>query len=129
MATRHGGGCHCGRVRFEVVGDITAASQCNCSICTKKGVMNTRVAPDRLEITQGREDLALYQFGTRTAKHWFCRHCGIQVFANPRRAPDQYAVNLRCLDDFYRLLPTVQVRYFDGQHWEEAVAAEQRARS
>lgn len=124
MTKRHAGSCHCGKVRYEIEGDITAASQCNCSICTKKGVINTRVSPDRLHILQGKEDLALYQFGTQTAKHWFCRHCGIQVFANPRRAPDQFAVNMRCLDDFHRLMPTVTVRQFDGQHWEEAVAAE-----
>lgn len=124
MVQRHQGSCHCGTVRYEVLGEITAASQCNCSICTKKGVINTRVAPGNLRVLQGEDDLALYQFGTNTAKHWFCKRCGIQVFANPRRAPDQFAVNLRCLDDFYQLLPILQVRQFDGQHWEEAVAAD-----
>jgi len=125
---RHRGSCHCGKVQYEIEADITAASQCNCSICTKKGVINMRVAPEHLHILQGKDDLALYQFGTHTAKHWFCKHCGIQVFANPRRAPGQFAVNLRCLDDFHRLLPTVQIRQFDGQHWEEAVAADEARR-
>jgi hypothetical protein len=129
MQQRYRGSCHCGQVRYEIEGEITAASQCNCSICTKKGVINARVAPERLHILQGKEALALYQFGTHTAKHWFCRHCGIQVFANPRRAPDQFAVNLRCLDDFYRLMPTLPVRQFDGQHWERAVAAENAGRT
>jgi hypothetical protein len=81
-----------------------------------------------LRILQGENDLALYQFGTQTAKHWFCKRCGIQVFSNPRRAPDQFAVNLRCLDDYHRLSQTVQVRQFDGQHWEAAVAAENAQR-
>jgi len=121
---RHRGSCHCGHVRYEIEGPITAASQCNCSICTKKGVINTRVAPEHLHVLQGRDALSLYQFGTHTAKHWFCKSCGIQVFSNPRRAPDQFAVNLRCLDDFYDLLPTLEIRQFDGQHWEESVAAE-----
>lgn len=128
MDKRHRGSCHCGKVQYEIEGEIKTASQCNCSICTKKGVINSRVSPARLHIVQGRDDLVLYQFGTQTAKHWFCRHCGIQVFTNPRRAPDQFAVNLRCLDDFYELIPTLQVRQFDGQHWEEAVAAENARR-
>jgi hypothetical protein len=121
---RYEGSCHCGAVRFDIEADLRNATQCNCSICTKKGAINHRVAAPRLRIVQGNEALALYQFGTRTAKHWYCRHCGIHVFSNPRRAPDQYAINLRCLDDFYRILPNITIKPFDGQHWEEAVAAE-----
>ncbi|HEX6635136.1 MAG TPA: GFA family protein, partial [Usitatibacter sp.] len=30
------GSCHCGRVAFEVEGDIGAVIECNCSICSKK---------------------------------------------------------------------------------------------
>ena len=118
------GGCHCGAVRLRIETDLATATQCNCSICTKKGVINHRVAPDRLHILKGRDALTLYQFGTLTAKHWYCKHCAIHVFSNPRRAPDQFSVNLRCLDDFYRVLPGIAIRQFDGQHWEEAVAAE-----
>ena len=124
---RYDGGCHCGTVRFHFDSALASATQCNCSICTKKGVINHRVAPEQLQIDQGKDALALYQFGTRTAKHWYCTRCGIHVFSNPRRAPDHYAVNLRCLDDFHRILPTLSIRQFDGQHWEEAVAAEAAA--
>ena len=115
------GGCHCGAVRYQIESELKSATECNCSICTKKGVINHRVAPERLQIVQGNESLGLYQFGTRTAKHWYCTHCGVHVFSNPRRAPDQYAVNLRTLDEFHSLLPTIELRHFDGQHWEEAV--------
>ena len=118
------GGCHCGAIRFRVETELTSATQCNCSVCTKKGVINHRVAPERLQILQGQESLGLYQFGTRTAKHWYCKQCGIHVYSNPRRAPTQYAVNLRCLDDYYRIVARISIKQFDGQHWEEAVAAE-----
>jgi hypothetical protein len=115
------GGCHCGAVRYAIESELKTATECNCSICTKKGVINHRVAPERLSILRGADALALYQFGTRTAKHRYCKQCGVHVFSNPRRAPDQYAVNLRTLDDFHRLLPGIEIRQFDGQHWEEAV--------
>ncbi len=31
------GRCHCGRVRFRVTADLAGVTECNCSICTKKG--------------------------------------------------------------------------------------------
>ena len=123
------GGCHCERVRFSIESEMKSGTQCNCSICTKKGMINHRVAPERFRILRGDESLAIYQFNTRTAKHFFCRHCGIQVFSNPRRAPDQYAVNLRCLDDFHEIVAGLEIAHFDGQHWEESVrSAEEAAR-
>ena len=124
------GGCHCGRVRFRIESEMKSATQCNCSICTKKGVINHRVAPERFKVLQGEESLGLYQFNTLTAKHWFCKHCGIPVFSNPRRAPDHYAVNLRCLDDYYTVVDHLEIGHFDGQHWEQSVRlAEEAARS
>ena len=115
------GGCHCERLRFRIDSDMKSATQCNCSICTKKGMINHRVAPERFKILRGGESLGLYQFNTLTAKHWFCKHCGIHVFSNPRRAPDQYAVNLRCLDDFDAIVAGLEIANFDGQHWEESM--------
>ena len=115
------GGCHCARVRLRIDTELKTATQCNCSICTKKGVLNHRVPPERFTILQGEEYLGLYQFNTFTAKHWFCKTCGIPVFSNPRRAPEQYAVNLRCLDDFHNIVDGLTITRFDGQHWEESV--------
>lgn len=117
------GGCHCGAVCFEVTSDLAKAIQCNCSICTKKGALHHRVAPARFRLLKGKQDLVLYRFGTNTAKHWFCRHCGIHVFSNPRLAPDACSVNIRCLDDFEALLPGIEIVHFDGRHWEQAASA------
>jgi len=119
------GGCHCGRVRFRIDADLAEVSQCNCSICTAKGTLNHRVPPERFTLLSGGEDLGCYRFNTGTASHWFCRHCGIHPFANPRRAPTQYAVNVHCLDRWAELEPTLKVVTFDGRHWEAAVAAGQ----
>ena len=69
----------------------------------------------------GGENLSLYQFGTRTAQHYFCRNCGIAPFSRPRIDPTRWAVNLRCLDDLeLSILPR---RTFDGAHWEQAATA------
>ena len=54
-----------------------ALLECNCSICTRKGFLHLLVLPEDFELMHGGEDLATYQFNTNTAKHTFCRHCGI----------------------------------------------------
>ena len=113
------GGCHCGRVRFRVTADLAEVSDCNCSMCTKKGILHLIVQPDRFELLSGRDDLTTYTFNTGVARHHFCRHCGIHSFYVPRSDPDKIDVNARCLDDVDPA--TLRTRRFDGRHWEEAI--------
>jgi len=113
------GGCHCGRVRFRVTAELTGIADCNCSVCTKKGFLHLIVAPEQFELLSGSDDLSTYQFNTGTAKHSFCRHCGIHPFYVPRSDPDKIDVNVRCLDDID--LTTIQVTPFDGRNWEDAI--------
>ena len=102
MLTTYEGGCHCGRVRFRIEVDLaeTVIGECNCSICTKKGILHLPVAGERMQILRGADDLATYVFNTGIAKHTFCRHCGIHAFYTPRTDPEIYSVNARCLDAF-----------------------------
>ena len=113
------GSCHCGRVRFRVTADFDRMTECNCSICTQKGFLHLIVAPEHFELISGKDDLATYQFNTRTAKHTFCRICGVHPFYVPRSDPDKIDVNARCLDDID--LTTLAVKRFDGKHWEQAM--------
>ncbi|MGB8224786.1 MAG: GFA family protein [Polyangiales bacterium] len=113
------GGCHCGAVRYRVTLRACEAVECNCSICTKKGFLHLIVPESDFELLCGGDALTTYTFGTHTAKHHFCRHCGIHSYYRPRSHPDRVDVNVRCLDgvepsDF-------QLSSFDGQHWEESV--------
>ncbi|MBI4083758.1 MAG: GFA family protein [Candidatus Lambdaproteobacteria bacterium] len=121
MRTYHGS-CHCGRVKFEIETDLTAVVECNCSICSKKGALHHRVPPERFRLLAGEDALAVYRFNTATAQHLFCRHCGIHSFSRPRLAPDQYTVNVRCLDDFDLAVERPEVRHFDGRNFEQAAS-------
>ena len=118
MPTSYEGGCHCGRVRFRVQGPLDEISDCNCSICGKKGFLHWIVAPERFELLSGADDIATYTFNTGVARHTFCRHCGIHPFYTPRSDPDKVDVNARCLDAVD--LTKVRVRTFDGRNWEQA---------
>jgi hypothetical protein len=121
MLKTYEGGCHCRRVRFRITVDLEESSvgECNCSICTKKGILHIPVAPDQLEILSGTADLATYTFNTGTAKHTFCRHCGMHPFYVPRSDPENYSVNARCLGDFDPIEMRPR-RFFDGPNWEQA---------
>jgi hypothetical protein len=113
------GGCHCGRVRFRVQADLERVTECNCSMCAKKGFLHLIVEPQQFELLQGADALTTYEFNTRVAKHRFCRHCGIHPFYTPRSDPDKVDVNARCLEniDATALRPSA----FDGKNWEHAM--------
>ena len=113
------GGCHCGRVRFRVTADLTGITDCNCSICAKKGFLHLIVPREQFELVQGEDALSTYRFGTGVAQHHFCRHCGIHSFYVPRSDPDKIDVNVRCLDGID--LSKIEIRPFDGGNWEQAI--------
>jgi hypothetical protein len=115
------GGCHCGRVRFRVTADLAGVTQCNCSICTKKGYLHLIVPRDRFDLLSGEGELTTYRFNTGVAEHLFCRACGIHSFYVPRSDPDKIDVNVRCLDPGAIDLSRLPVANFDGRHWEEAM--------
>lgn len=118
------GSCHCGRVTFEARANLDYVVDCNCSICRRRGALWHGAKEADLRILSGEEDLALYQFGTKTAKHYFCRHCGIHPFVRPRLDPTRWAFNVLCIDGLD--LAPIPKRRFDGEHWEEAARAFQR---
>jgi hypothetical protein len=93
------GACHCGAVKFEVRAPLSPAFRCNCSLCSRKGVLMTQPVPaEDLNIVSGRDELTLYQFNTHVAKHYFCKHCGIHPFHQTRMDPTRWRVNISCLD-------------------------------
>ncbi|MEI7967854.1 MAG: GFA family protein [Betaproteobacteria bacterium] len=119
MEESYQGGCHCGRVRFEVTGDLDRATVCNCSICSRKGFVHLIVDRDRFRLVSGEAELSSYRFNTGVANHLFCRHCGIHAFYIPRSDPDRVDVNVRCLDGVD--LAGREFATFDGRNWEEAM--------
>lgn len=105
------GSCHCGFVRFEVEAEITHVRVCDCTICHKRGALLFRVPNEALRLMTPLEDMTLYQWGSKTAKDYFCPHCGILPFRRPSVPTIKelntdstmfygWAINTRCLDDF-----------------------------
>jgi hypothetical protein len=116
----YAGGCHCGRVRFKVTGDLAETLDCNCSICTKKGFLHLIVPKEQFELVSGADAQSTYRFNTGVAQHMFCATCGIHAFYVPRSDPDKIEVNVRALDDVD--VSALRPRIFDGKNWEQAQA-------
>ena len=121
MSHTYTGGCHCGRVRFAVTGNLGKATLCNCSVCTKKGFIHLIVDEACFTLERGADALTTYRFNTGVAQHTFCSTCGVQAFYRPRSDPDKIDVNVRCLDDVD--LASLTPGLFEGRDWETAFAA------
>jgi hypothetical protein len=119
------GRCHCGRIRFEVEGELDDVSACNCSICTRTGYLHWPVAPERVRMLAGDGEWTSYRFGTRVADHRFCPTCGISPFRIARSDPDMITINVRCLEGIE--LDAVAIARFDGRHWEASFAERERS--
>lgn len=113
------GGCHCGQVRFEVSYSEMKLLECNCTVCSKKGYLHLIVEKDDFKLLSGDGVLTDYRFGTKQAKHLFCKICGVQSFYIPRSHPDGVSVNARCLEGIS--LQKFDVVPFDGSRWEQNV--------
>ena len=70
MVTQNGS-CHCGKVTFEFSNSVSAAMECNCSICRRKGALWHAADNDHFRILSGQDELSVYQFGTKDRQALF----------------------------------------------------------
>lgn len=94
------GACHCGRVRFRVrlSAGLRSARRCDCSLCRMRGAVAVSAPVDGFTLLSGAEVLRDYRFNTGTARHYFCGHCGIYTHHRRRSNPNEYGINIACLN-------------------------------
>jgi hypothetical protein len=110
------GGCHCGKVRYDVNIDLTQVIACNCSLCSRTGWLLAFVPDEDFTLRSGDGALTDYQFGKKHIHHQFCATCGVNSFSHGRRPVDgkeMYAVNVRCLEGVEA--DTLPVKRVDGR--------------
>ncbi len=112
MMTIYSGQCHCAKVMFEATLNLADPYQCNCSLCKRRNAVMHRVLTSHFHITHGESELMQYQFGSKVAEHYFCKHCGIFVYSRPFTSETEFAINLHNFDIDYSTLP---IRLLDGQ--------------
>jgi hypothetical protein len=110
------GGCHCGRVSFEVEGEIPHVLECNCSICSRKGSLLWFVPRERLRVATPDADISTYTFNRKAIRYRFCPVCGMHPFGegiDPSSGKAMAAINVRCLEGVD--LGSLRVQHFDGR--------------
>ena len=109
------GSCHCGRVAYEVEGDIGSVIECNCSICSRKGSLLWFVPREKLRLTTPEENASEYLFNKHLIHHRFCPTCGIHPYADAvdPKGNATRAINIRCIEDID--LASIPVTHFDGR--------------
>ena len=93
--------CHCGEVEAEINApdQLEKVMRCNCAICKRKGAIMSMVKNENFKIIKGKDKLKIYQFHSKTAKHFFCVICGIYTHHNPRINPAMTGFNVGCIDE------------------------------
>ena len=125
MKTYHGS-CHCGALRFAADIDLSHGTlKCNCSICRKRRFWPAIIKPEAFRLLDGTP--AVYQFGARADRHFYCAACGVHTFGtgtSPRWGAF-YAVSVSCLDDASDdELAAAPVLFVDGRNdrWDAVPA-------
>ena len=113
--TTYKGSCHCGRVAYEVDGEIDGALACNCSICQRKGSLLWFVPKAHFRLLTDDAAAKTYEFNRHLIKHRFCPECGIHPYADgvDPKGNAMAAINIRCLEGIE--LESVPVTHFNGR--------------
>jgi hypothetical protein len=112
---KYNGSCHCGRVAFEVEGEIKGAVSCNCSICQRKGSLLWFAPREKLRLLTPEAAASAYTFNKHVIKHRFCPVCGIHPYGEgvDSKGDSIAAINIRCLDGID--LAAIPTRNYDGR--------------
>lgn len=108
--------CHCGSVKLSVrLGDgLNSARRCDCSFCRRRQAAAVSAPLDGVKVVKGAENLSLYQWGTKTAKHYFCKTCGIYTHHQRRSNPNEFGVNAANIEG-------VDIRALEPIGWHDGV--------
>lgn len=100
MTKKYNAACHCGAVQFRVqlTDGFNTIRRCTCSYCRMRGAIAVSAQLDGIEFTKGEDQLTLYEFNTKTAKHYFCSQCGVYTHHQRRSNPNQFGINVACLE-------------------------------
>ncbi|MDQ2078426.1 GFA family protein [Marinimicrobium sp. ABcell2] len=100
VKAKHKASCHCGAVELELdlPDGLIDVRRCDCSLCRRRGAIAASVPLSGIRILKGEDALTLYQFNTKTAKHYFCKHCGVYTHHQRRSDPTLYGFNVACLE-------------------------------
>lgn len=122
MTKSYTGGCACGAIRYEIMGEPVAMNDCQCRDCQRESGTG-----HQSHLTFLRADVKL----TGEATHWdmvgdsgniktraFCPACGAPVYMTFAVAPEFFVVRAASLDDPGRYRPQLVSYGTRGHAWD-----------
>jgi len=98
---RYSGQCLCGRVRFEIRGEIGPFAYCHCTSCRRaSGSAFAANGPVRVSDwcwLSGRDEIGEFESSEGKFRA-FCRGCGSPIYARLAAVPDWFSVRLGLID-------------------------------
>jgi hypothetical protein len=95
------GGCYCGALRYEIIGEIPLRGLCLCQTCQKisggAGNLFVGIEASAFRYTQGEPRRFTRAEGAPTRE--FCGECGVHIAARSPKAPGGVVVKIGTLDD------------------------------
>jgi hypothetical protein len=108
--------CHCGRIKFEVTGELRKVRDCNCSICSRTAYLHWYVEPGQVKLLTEKESMTSYVWRQLSGFHHFCPVCGIAMLRSMVSLTQtrRLSINARCVEGVD--LNTLDIQLFDGKH-------------
>ncbi|MGH8371637.1 MAG: GFA family protein [Gammaproteobacteria bacterium] len=112
---KYHGSCHCGKIAYEVEGELKEVAECNCSICSRRGYLLWFLPRSSLQLKTSDTDMKHYTFNKHRIKHYFCPTCGSAPFGMGAdgKGNEMAAINVRCLEDVD--ITALKINKFDGR--------------
>ncbi|MBL3590449.1 MAG: GFA family protein [gamma proteobacterium endosymbiont of Lamellibrachia anaximandri] len=116
------GGCLCGKVRFEITGEIENIIYCHCSQCRKAQgsafATNGNVDVEKFIFISGEDELTGYQSSPGQTKY-FCKHCGSPIISKNESVPNKVRVRLGTVESDIHERPIAHIFITSKANWEE----------
>ncbi len=116
------GGCLCGEIRFEIIGEIKDIIYCHCSKCRKAQgsafATNGNLEERYFNIISGKENLTQYQSNQGKYKY-FCQKCGSPIISKSDARPGNVRVRLGTIESDIIEKPHAHIFVTSKANWEE----------
>lgn len=127
---KHRGSCLCGKVTFEVNGDIKAVTHCHCRDCQKAhaAAFATFGSAKRQNFALfGEEHLSRF-CSPDGRERWFCRNCGslVRWLGVDEKSTDWITFPLALLDTEFQPVKQKHIWTVDQASWLEPCEAHPR---
>lgn len=115
------GGCLCGKVRFEIRGEIQNIVYCHCSLCRKAQgsafATNGVVDAEKFVFVSGEDEMTGYQSSPEQTKY-FCKHCGSPIISRSLSSPDKVRVRLGVIESNIAERPAAHIFVTSKANWD-----------